>query len=219
MKTMLPEGSSKPWERGASPAREVRFLCFAEGNSSSPGVIADQTGTLSTPQIGSALLNGRPCLPFKGKVDPVTGYGIQKKRGERRAHRVAYVEAFGPIPAGMFVLHGCDRRDCIESAHLRLGTHQENMADRFERTRQARGPKHGRAKLTAAQVVEIRALLANDSQKSIAIRFGVSKTTISNIATGRNHGEPRVTPPERRAYAAAGMKKLRANRRALRGAA
>ena len=49
--------------------------------------------------------------------------------GSISAHRAAYEHHYGPIPAGMHVLHRCDDPWCVEKEHLFLGTQAENMAD------------------------------------------------------------------------------------------
>lgn len=62
------------------------------------------------------------------------------KRGQHRAKtyfngsytsaaRVAWTMEYGPIPAGLLVLHKCDTPLCVNPAHLFLGTHKDNAAD------------------------------------------------------------------------------------------
>ena len=64
-----------------------------------------------------------------------TGYGVVSyKGGMRRVHRLVYTLCIAPIPAGLYVLHNCDNMGCCNPAHMRLGTQQDNMADRWTRT-------------------------------------------------------------------------------------
>ena len=44
------------------------------------------------------------------------------------AHRWAWVECRGPVPAGLEVDHLCSNRKCIEITHLDVCSHAENQA-------------------------------------------------------------------------------------------
>lgn len=102
--------------------------------------------------------------------------------GERTlAYRWVWILVNGPIPDGQMILHSCDNGGhpigCCNPAHMRLGTNQENMDDMTTRQR------HG---LPATAVKAIRRLLdRGETQQEIADKFGVSRETVSAIATGR----------------------------------
>jgi hypothetical protein len=64
------------------------------------------------------------------------GYGHIWDKGKLRiAHRVAWELTNGPIPDGLWVLHRCDVRRCVNPAHLFLGTHDDNMHDMVRKGR------------------------------------------------------------------------------------
>lgn len=121
-----------------------------------------------------------------GGTKKTGGYGVMSHRGKHHsAHRLAYLIYKGVDPRDQHVCHTCDNPSCVNPAHLWLGTHQDNMADRKAkgRGRTPQGVEHWKAKLTEAQVKAIRAEGARGlkSFTALAHEFGVSRTTISNI--------------------------------------
>lgn len=112
------------------------------------------------------------------------GYGVISVGGRSGrmtlAHRVAWELVNGPIPEGMIVRHACDTPSCVNRRHLALGTPQDNSNDTVERGRQARGQDFPQAKLTPADVQAIRDA-TDETQRSLAKRFGVAQSVISGI--------------------------------------
>lgn len=71
------------------------------------------------------------------------GYGQFNLRGKvSAAHRCAWVIANNQmIPQGQHVLHSCDTKLCVNPAHLRAGTHKENMQDKAKSKQRAAARK------------------------------------------------------------------------------
>lgn len=108
------------------------------------------------------------------------GYGWVR-HGDRTllAHRAAYEVANGPIPAGMVVRHSCDTPECTNPAHLLLGTHADNVADKVARGRQYRGDRHSCCKVKEADLpVALQLRKDGLSWGEIAKRFGVSRDAV-----------------------------------------
>jgi DNA invertase Pin-like site-specific DNA recombinase len=115
---------------------------------------------------------------------------------------MAWELAYGPIPPGLHVLHRCDNPPCCNPTHLFLGTNNDNIADRVKKNRSAKGAFHwtayrqdriargerkGNAKLTEADVVEIRRLRAMGVyQTEIAKMFNISRGAVYAIQEGKN---------------------------------
>ena len=103
--------------------------------------------------------------------------------------RVMYEKAYGRIPKGLCVLHKCDNRKCINPEHLFIGTKDDNNKDKMRKGRQSHygpslpGEKHGMAKLTEKQVIEIRNM-EGLLHREIAEIYGIKKSQVSNIRLG-----------------------------------
>ena len=101
------------------------------------------------------------------------------------AHRVAWAFEHGDIPDGMQVCHSCDNPSCVNHEHLFLGTQTENNRDRDAKGRCVNplGVAHGMAKITEADVVEIRKMKADGfSNAYIARKFGLYESHARKIA-------------------------------------
>lgn len=124
-----------------------------------------------------------PCIEWLGPRNR-QGYGVGKANKKRfRAHRQAWEDAFGPIPAGMFVCHRCDNPPCINVDHLFLGTAGDNNRDAREKGRGPLGEANGQAKLSATQVRDIRKKYSDGgvTQAELARQHGVYFTHINAI--------------------------------------
>ena len=124
------------------------------------------------------------CVVWTGKIDK-DGYGQIKIAGHYRpAHRVSLYIKNGVFPKEM-VLHSCDNRACVLPAHLREGTHEDNMQDMTERSRQNRGSKRPLAKLSELYIRDIRLRYENETAAEIAKDFGVRPEQVHAVAHGR----------------------------------
>ena len=105
------------------------------------------------------------------------------------AHRIAYERVNGKIPDGFLVCHKCDTPSCVNPEHLFIGTYNDNNKDRElkNRGRQQSGEKHGRSKLTANEVVQLRELVASGEMSSYAAskKFGINSKTAHDIVSGK----------------------------------
>lgn len=124
------------------------------------------------------------CWPWSGCRDR-DGYGRCRYPGmaTRRAHRVAYVLARGPIPSDAVVRHKCDNPPCCNPGHLETGSSADNARDAKRRGRLPRGEDHGRAKLTWEKVTAIRTRFAAGgvSKAALAREFGIHDTSVGFI--------------------------------------
>ena len=79
------------------------------------------------------------------------GYGALKINGlVRGAHRISWELHYGEIPPGLYVMHTCDIRSCVNPKHLFVGTHKDNMADMMAKGRSPRGAREQKINRTTS---------------------------------------------------------------------
>jgi hypothetical protein len=175
-----PDFSLKPTHAGAAPHKLGKIL-----------------DAIKHPSVARAfrmrVIKGGPddCWQWDGMVRE-DGYGRFQLRGHITvgAPRVAYYLHHGRWPGWLEVCHRCDNPNCVNPAHLFLGTHAENMADMVKKGRANKpiGERAARSKLTAAQVADIRTRYVagrkGDGPRA-AKEFGVSVPSIWSILRRR----------------------------------
>jgi len=140
------------------------------------------------PRFWSHVDKSGPCWLWTSATDR-DGYGWFTRRNRKMvsAHRYMYELIYGPIPNGKQVCHHCDTPGCVTPAHLFLGSHNDNVADKVAKGRQVYGEYHPRSKLTDQAVREIRkALEQNVPMSTLAATYSVSPAAIWNVDKGKN---------------------------------
>jgi len=111
---------------------------------------------------------------------------LDNERKLAKVHRLVWRHFRGVIPVGLTINHKNGNKIDNRIDNLELMTVVENLKhasrvlDAF-----SRGEQHYRSRLTTEQVSEVRKRLAQgETQGEVASFFGVSRPSISNIATG-----------------------------------
>jgi hypothetical protein len=137
------------------------------------------------------VTKGRPdeCWLWPGATNGK--YGMTCRGGRKGtkvyAHRASWEIANGmPVPDGLHIAHTCDTPLCVNPAHLFAATRAENMADMVAKRRSTYGTRHPGAKLTEADVLEIRRRYRLGNGKVLGKEFGVTYKMIHLIVRGLN---------------------------------
>lgn len=112
-----------------------------------------------------------------------------------KASRYMWELMNGAIPTGMMICHHCDNPACVRPDHLFVGTAADNTHDAMQKGRLShntglRGTANRLARLSEAQVLEIRGIYVPGrfGARRIAKIYGVHKETIAAILKGKSWG-------------------------------
>jgi hypothetical protein len=168
------------------------------------------------------MSQNKDCILWTGSIQS-KGYGDLFIDGKHHlAHRVAYKMANPSEDInGMFILHRCDVRRCINPEHLFPGTAQQNTDDMMAKgrwnppSRRKRGPGSGIRKMTYELAEAIRKDYRPGQYgfgcERLGAKYGVSDTTIFNIVKGKIWTEEQKSKQRRNSMATATVKWLRAS--------
>lgn len=95
-----------------------------------------------------------------------------------RAHRLSYFMHKGD-PGSKLVCHSCDNPSCVNPEHLFLGNHQDNSKDMVTKKRSRYGVRNVNAKLTDADVINIRN--SNKSVSELIKIYNLDRSTIVSV--------------------------------------
>lgn len=128
------------------------------------------------------------CWLWRGAIGSHGRYGSCSVAGRSwLAHRAAWFLFKSEDPIGQTVCHKCDNGLCVNPDHLFIGSQADNIADMESkgRARHPAGERHGRAKLTADQVREIRAKhAAGQAIRALSREYGIARPNIRRIING-----------------------------------
>lgn len=151
-----------------------------------PGYLVSNTGHVYT-----ELRRGRGSSKPRRQVTPVEnkdGYLCVRltrdgHRHKRPIHRLVLEAFVGSRPEGHVARHLNGKKQDNRLKNLKWGTVKENGEDAVRLGEQPRGETHGMAKLTEADVLDIRGAYAEGgwTQQALADEYGVSQKMISNV--------------------------------------
>ena len=130
------------------------------------------------------------CILHSGAVG-TSGYGNRWNKLTRKvegAHRIAWQKTNGEIPDGLWVLHKCDVKLCINPDHLFLGTASDNTLDMLAKGRRPylnpnpfpSGEKNLQSKIPDDELNMVKELLVDKSirHQDVADIYGVHLNTV-----------------------------------------
>jgi hypothetical protein len=140
-------------------------------------------------------INDEGCFIMYGGTTADMGYRRITKQGKQEfAHRYVYRIYNGEIPPHYVVRHTCHNPKCVNPAHLKVGTHKQNMEDKAKRDI-FKGEGSCQAKLNDEKAREI--YLSTDSVTNLANKYGVGRSTVQSIRSDKSwtHVTAELTRP------------------------
>lgn len=141
---------------------------------------AERTPDLKT-AFDRRVVVGPPdeCWRWNGCTDK-DGYPLVMFRGKSyRANRVALILAGRAASDDQMACHTCGNAWCVNPSHIYAGTAKENARDKIAHGTHRAGRQCSAAKLTEADVIEIRA--SSGTNAALSERFNISPSNISMI--------------------------------------
>lgn len=145
-------------------------------------------GRVRRAKPGRRTFTGRQLTLVLMKVGYFCVRPVVEGRNVQMCVHAMVAECFlGPRPDGFDVNHIDGVKTNNSVSNLEYVSHGDNMRHAFAMGLAPRGERHGHAKLTDDQVREIRARRASGEPGSVLAKaFGVSPSTISQIASGKS---------------------------------
>ena len=122
-----------------------------------------------------------PCKIWPWTLDK-EGYAVMTVHYRQiRVARSVLEDAIGrALETGEVTRHMCHNKACVEATHLLPGTTYDNFLDNYKSGKTLKSQK-----LSDSDVLAIRALRGVKTNQEIAAIFGVGKTLVGDILTGK----------------------------------
>lgn len=166
-------------------ARE-HFGCDIKPVEEFPGYFVGSDGSVFSQKRSDHLRQVRPTVASNG-YPMVSLRHISGKRKYLTVHRLVITAFVGAQPTSSHeVLHtNGNRKDC-RVQNLRWGTRLENCKDMIDHGRSRRGKRNSQAKLTEAEVLQIRKMPG--LHREIAAQFGICRSLVGGIKSRTRWG-------------------------------
>lgn len=184
------EGCDKPaWARGWCSAHLTRWRRHGDplAGNATPSSAGEPVAWMRA-HLG---YQGHGCLIWPFGRTPY-GYGMLTDDGHQQgAHRWACERLYGPPPSpAHHAAHTCGKghEGCVNGRHLYWATPTDNAQDRQEGERRQAGETATNVTLREAEALEVYAHKGRTSQGVLAARYGVTRSAIKHIWSGRSWG-------------------------------